>query len=385
MPEWMPWLMVPIAAGLLLTLVVYNLFSTLRGVLGLILSALFVSFALEPAVNFLARRGWRRGAGTGLTMFAVAVVATALAVMVVPTFISELANLIGQLPAVIVEAADELGLEVTTTALEESLAGTSDQLKEAAAELVSAGLSLTGWVVSLIGNVAAVALLAFYLTADAPRVRATVCSFMPQERQQEILRLWEIAIEKVGAYLYSRLVMGALSGTATYIVLRILEVPFAAPLAIFEGFASQFVPIIGTYLGYAVPVIVALASQGPRTAVILIIFASLYQALENFLISPLISARTMVLHPAIAYVSALIGSALGGAMGAFVALPVAAIVQAFTSTFWTRHEVVASELTTAVDPDQAKAEWLRHKQERDTSESWLERMARRVREANKET
>jgi len=93
------------------------------------------------------------------------------------------------------------------------------------------------------------------------------------------------------------------------------------------------------------PVLVALATEGVRPAVILVAFATLYQQLENLLISPRLSARTMQLHPAVAFVAAMIGGALGGASAAFLALPVAAIFQAFGSTFLRRYEVVDSALT----------------------------------------
>jgi predicted PurR-regulated permease PerM len=70
-----------------------------------------------------------------------------------------------------------------------------------------------------------------------------------------------------------------------------------------------------------------------------------YQQLENLLISPRLSARTMQLHPAVAFVAAMIGGAVGGLAAAFLALPVAAIFQAFGSTFLRRYEVVDSALT----------------------------------------
>ena len=53
----------------------------------------------------------------------------------------------------------------------------------------------------------------------------------------------------------------------------------------------------------------------------------------------------MQLHPAVAFVAAMIGGAIGGISAAFLALPVAAIFQAFGSTFLTRYEVIDSALT----------------------------------------
>jgi predicted PurR-regulated permease PerM len=153
--------------------------------------------------------------------------------------------------------------------------------------------------------------------------------------------------------------MGLMSGFLSYILLRILGVPFAAPLSIFVGFVSQFVPVVGTYIAYAIPILIALASGGLSDAIVILVFALVYQQLENLFISPRLSARTMKLHPAVAFVAALIGGAIGGVAMAFLALPIAAIIQAFVSTFMTRHEVIASDLTsdqptTVEPPEEAK-------------------------------
>jgi predicted PurR-regulated permease PerM len=73
-------------------------------------------------------------------------------------------------------------------------------------------------------------------------------------------------------------------------------------------------------------------------------FIVVYQQIENYLISPRITGRTMSLHPAVAFGSAIVGGTLMGAVGAVMALPVAATVQAFVSTYLHRHELVESEL-----------------------------------------
>jgi predicted PurR-regulated permease PerM len=145
--------------------------------------------------------------------------------------------------------------------------------------------------------------------------------------------------------------------------LLILGIPFAGPLAIFIGFVSQFVPAVGTYIAYAVPVIVALTSTGVSAAVTLVVFAVLYQQVENLFISPKLSARTMQLHPAVAFVAALVGGAVGGVAAAFLALPVAAIFQAFGSTFLRRYEVVDSAMTqdemARATPERTEDSWVR--------------------------
>ena len=190
--------------------------------------------------------------------------------------------------------------------------------------------------------------------ADGPRVRRAVCSILSPKVQREVLWAWDVAIEKTGGYLYSRLLLATISGATTFLVLTILGVPFALPLALWEGVMSQFIPVVGTYIAMLVPLLVAVLDK-PLSALILLIFFTIYQQIENYLLSPRITARTMELHPAVAFGAVIAGASLMGPIGAILALPAAAIVQAGLGTYLKRHEVVDAELTR----DQPPAEALR--------------------------
>ena len=104
-----------------------------------------------------------------------------------------------------------------------------------------------------------IGLFTFYLVTEGPRVRRTVRSVLPPRRQREVLWAWDVAIAKTGGYLYSRLLLAAISGVASWLVLVPLGVPFALPLALWVGVVSQFVPVLGTYVALALPVLVALS------------------------------------------------------------------------------------------------------------------------------
>ena len=187
------------------------------------------------------------------------------------------------------------------------------------------------------------ALFTFYLLADGPRFRRLVLSLVRPERQSEVVRIWEIAIQKTGGYVYSRALLALASAVFTYAALRIIGIPFALALAIWVGVVSQFIPAVGTYLAAVVPVLVALTVR-PTTALVVIVVLVVYQQIENLLLSPRITARTMSLHPAVAFGSVLVGGALLGVVGALVALPAAAITQAFVSTYVERYQVEESNL-----------------------------------------
>jgi predicted PurR-regulated permease PerM len=343
--RWMLWLIVIAPAAAVAIVVTLSFLSAITDVLQIILFSEFIALALEPGVNWLARRGWRRGVATGVLMGGIAVVCVGVFVLILPTLLSELAGLVAELPDTLAELGRRLGLDVSVATVEQALQNEQESLRELAANLAGDVLQLSGAFLGALGTASVIGLLSFYLTAEAPKVRRTVLALLPRKQQFEVLRLWEIATDKIGGYLYSRALMGLISGLASYGVMRLVGVPFAAPLAIFVGFVSQFVPVVGTYIAYALPTLVALSTNGLRAALILVGFATLYQQLENLLISPKLSARTMQLHPAVAFVAAMIGGAVGGLAAAFLALPVAAIFQAFGSTFLRRYEVVDSALT----------------------------------------
>ena len=102
--------------------------------------------------------------------------------------------------------------------------------------------------------------------------------------------------------------------------------------------------MVGTYIAAAVPLLVALL-EDPWKALWFLIFVIIYQQIENYLLAPRITAKTMQLHPAVAFGAALAGGSISGLLGAFMALPAAAVIQSTISTYLKRHEVVETELT----------------------------------------
>ncbi|HEX5950685.1 MAG TPA: AI-2E family transporter, partial [Actinomycetota bacterium] len=133
----------------------------------------------------------------------------------------------------------------------------------------------------------------------------------------------------------------------------VLEIPFAVPLSVWMGLVSQFIPTVGTYIAMALPLLVTVV-ESPWKALILLVFFTLYQQLENYVLSPRITAKTMELHAAVAFGCAIAGASIAGLIGAFIALPVAAIVQAVVSSALDRHEVIEADLTREIDPEAAK-------------------------------
>jgi predicted PurR-regulated permease PerM len=344
MPPWIPRLLLLIVLVFFAAYAAFMLFRRLRDLIVWLVAALFLSFALEPAVNWLVGRGWRRGVATATVLFGLLLLGMVTLALMVPLVVDQVQELIARVPDWLAEASVYterwFDVELTGERILDQIASAQTDVQGIAANLASIGAFFLG----LLFQVASTALFTFYFVADGPRFRRAVCSLLPPRRQHEVLAAWDIAIDKTGGYLYSRLLLAALNALVSFIVLQALGVPFAAPLALWQGFVSQFIPVVGTYIAAAVPLVVALL-EDPWSALFFLIFVLVYQQIENYFLSPKITARTMQLHPAVAFGAALAGASINGLIGAFMALPAAAVIQATVSTYLTRHDVVDTELT----------------------------------------
>ncbi len=346
MPQWIPHLLVMVAGMVVVLFAGLAVFRALRGLIVLLLISAFLATALEPAVNFLAKRGWRRGLATGAIFLLVLLTGSALIGLMVPLIIDQTLLLIDRIPDYIDDLAvqaERFGIEFSSDRIAAGLTDFDDTLQSYAADLAGSAFGVGSRLISTVFQGLTIALFTFYMVADAPRFRRLLMSTLPADRQREVLRVWEIAIDKTGGYFYSRALLAAFATLTAWVVFRILGVPFALALALWLGVLSQFVPVFGTYIGGALPALIALL-ESPATAVGVIVFVVVYQQVENYLLSPRITARTMSLHPAVAFGSAIAGGTLMGVPGTLMALPVAATVQAFISTYIHRHEVVDSAL-----------------------------------------
>ena len=371
MPEWIPRLLVYVVIAGLAFIAILNSIRALRGLITIVLVALFVSFALEPAVNWLAAHGWRRGVATFAILAGLAVLSVAFVASFIPLFLAQLRSIVDALP----QWLDQLnvythrwfGIDVSTANIQERLKNFDASLADYARNVAGNVFGIVSGVLALVFELLTIALFSFFMIAEGPRLRHAVCSMLPPRRQAEVLRAWEIGIEKTGGYVYSRLLLAAISGGTAFIVFVALGVPFPFALALWIGLVSQFIPTVGTYIAAVVPLVVTLFERGTVRAIILLIYILVYQQIENYLLSPRVTAHTMELHPAVAFGSVIAGASLFGATGAFLALPATATLQSALSVYIRRHEVVESELTEEPPPPPPK------------KEGWSIRLAKRLR------
>jgi predicted PurR-regulated permease PerM len=351
-PRWLRRAIALFFGWIVALVALFWLVTQLRTLIAMLLVALFLSLAMEPAVDRLARRGWRRGTATLAVLSVVVALTIGFLAALGSVVVTQTSELFDNAPRYVRELEqfvnDDLGIEWNADGLVRDLRQGNTPIDASAGDIAESAIDATLTALGFLLQLVTVLVFAFYMTADGPHMRRAICSRLPARHQEVVLDTWEIAIDKTGGYLYSRGIQAVVSAFATWAFLVALGVPHAVALGIWVGVVSQFIPTVGTYIAMTLPVLVALVNH-PVDALWVLLFLVAYQQFENYLLGPRITKHTMDVHPALAIGTVFAGGLLFGAVGALLALPATAIIQALISAHTVEQEVIEDRLT--AEPD----------------------------------
>ena len=312
-------------------LVVLYLVYLLRRPIGWLLVATFLAVALSGPVNYLDRR-MRRGFAIALVYLAMLAVPFALGALIVPPLVTEGNKLAENAPDYARDVTDFVNDNEQLREINEDY-DVTEKLREEAGKLPEkfGGAASTlrdvgvGIVNSIFALVTILILTAFMLGGGRRWIEAGL-RFLPEERAERIDRVLGRSANAVGNYVAGALAQASVAGILAYVVLSILGVPFAAPLAVIIFFLD-LIPLIGATIGAVIVGVVTLFTNFPTATIVWIIWSIVYQQVENNLIQPQIQRRAVDINPFLVVVAVLFGAALLGILGALVAVPIAASVQ----------------------------------------------------------
>jgi predicted PurR-regulated permease PerM len=324
-PDWWGRALLYTAIAVFLAIFVWRSWGKVEFVVFDVVVSLFIALAIEPLVVRLIRHGWRRGAAAGISLIGLLIVVVALLGMFGNMFAQQVISMVKGIPSLYDQIAEFVsGKTSFKLPAMESLGG--EILKNVQ----------TSWVTDFAGQ--------------AVNTTVGFLSFVINAMTVLMVTFYVSAQDQISGFLFSRIILAAFSAVCMSVFLVVIQVPYWLPLALFCGIVSQFVPTVGTYIGGALPVIFAWSSRGILYAVGVVVFIIIYQQIENLILSPKISQRTMDLNPAIAFLSVLVLGAMFGALGAFLALPITASIQAIVKVYTKRYELVDSPLMSDPQP-----------------------------------
>ena len=309
----------------------------------MLLLAWLLGIAITPLVEILTKRGLKRGLSTMLVLLGLVALVVAFIASFGQLLASQLASLIIQIPSLVEGFVNWLNtsfnLGIDATSIENSLNFSDSQIANFAQDIAGGLLGVVTSIFGFIFNIFTLLLFAFYFAAEAPQIKKTVGSWLPAKQQVVFTTVWQVATEKTGGFVISRVILAVLNATFTSVFLLLIDVPYWLPLGLFTGLVSQFVPTVGSYIGGIIPAIVAIVND-PKDGLFVIIFVLIYQQIENYLFTPRISSLTMDIHPAVAFASVIVFAGFFGAIGALIGVPIAAAIISIIQTYGKRYELI---------------------------------------------
>jgi predicted PurR-regulated permease PerM len=188
-------------------------------------------------------------------------------------------------------------------------------------------------VFSALFQLVTVLVIAFFLLLDGRRMMEWAFEQLSPEREKRARNVTSSVYQAVGGYVAGNLTISAIAGTSTWLVLTLLGVDFAVPLAVLMAFLD-LIPLVGATIGGVLIAIVCGIVDFPTALVVWLVFFVVYQQMENNVLQPFIYERTVALHPLLVLVAVLIGGSQLGILGALLAIPVAAAVQILVRDWW---------------------------------------------------
>jgi predicted PurR-regulated permease PerM len=290
-------------------------------------------------VNWLNRSGLRRGAAIALAYVVLLLVPVGIGAIVVPPVVNGGNQLAERAPQYAADVQDFVQRNQTLRNLEEDY-GLVTKLEQEAERLPGriggAAGTLRDLGVGLVNSIFAgvtILVLSVFMVGGGRRWIRRALDLQAPQRAERMNRTVDRMAVAVGNYVAGALAQATVAGLTTWIVLTVLGVPFAAPLAVVVFF-FDLIPLVGATIAAVVVGIVTVFGNFPTATIVWAIWAIVYQQIENNVIQPQIQKRAVDIHPFVVLVSVLFGSTLFGVLGALLAIPVAASLQIAVVEWW---------------------------------------------------
>ncbi|AGZ41616.1 AI-2E family transporter [Actinoplanes friuliensis] len=290
--------------------------------------ALLLTTLTWPVARFLRRHGWHPAlAASTVTVGFLLVAAGIIVLIAVPV-----ASQSGQLVTGVIDGIQQvrewasgpplnIGDDQVTQAFDTGI----QRVQDSVGSIITVTLTGVGTVVNGVVTTVLALFLMFFFLKDGPRFLPWLTRQLPGRLAVDIPIVTSRGWDTLGAFVRSQAFVGLLDAVFIGVGLWIVGVPLVLPLAVLT-FVTAFIPIVGALFAGFVAVLIALVSNGPTDALIVLGIIVAVQQLEGNVFQPMIQSRGLGLHAAVVLLAVTLGGGLAGIVGSLLAVPVAALI-----------------------------------------------------------
>jgi len=309
-----------------------RLFGLLSVVLVPVILGLLIAAIASPMVDRLTGSRLPRGLATALVVITGLVVLVTLVTVVAQQFSSGFTELRDSFDDSLVQLEKYLAdLGLSRTQVRDAF----DRVRDAVS--AGSGGNIGGTVVSvtttaghLVAGLFITLFATIFLTYDGRGIWAWLVGLFPSRAQPRVIGSGERAWAVLTSYVRATVVIAAVDALGIVLVALILGLPLIVPIGVLV-FLGAFIPVVGATISGIAAVAVALVSDGPVAALVMLGGVIAVQQLEGHVLQPFLMGRLVRVHPLAVVVVIAIGGLVAGLFGALIAVPLTAIINSVST------------------------------------------------------
>lgn len=321
----------------------------LRDLVLVLMTAVVIASAIEPAVAFMRRQGVPRVLAVLLVYALILSAFFGIFYFFIPSVLSELTTFISSLPVYMealnrISAFDEyariLGAAPPDLSQIDLMASFRGGLEAVGVfgNILTAAASIFGGALSFI----LIVIFSFYFAVIETGVDDFLEIVAPRKYKAYVLDLWRRSRHKIGLWMQGQLLLALIMGVLVYLTLTILGIKHALLLAVVAA-VFELIPVFGPTLAALPAILIGFVDGGAVMGLVVIGVYILLQQFENHLIYPLVVTRVVGVPPLLVILALIVGAKLAGFLGIILSVPVAATVQEFVNDIRERRVFAAAE------------------------------------------
>ncbi|MFZ5482223.1 MAG: AI-2E family transporter [Myxococcota bacterium] len=302
-----------------------------------------IAYLLHPAVARLEARGYTREWGIAILAAVGGALGLAVALVVIPGFVKQFAELVGNIRPYLETASErvgpliarveqQFGIDVPVDLRElgevapDLLKKVSPDMRARIQEVVT---TVAGGGLQVILSVLSISLLpvfTFYFLRDWPHLIAMADDLVPVRHRPLVRRLAGEIDGRIGAFVRGQLTVAAILACLYTVGLLISGIDLALTMGFLSG-VLFLLPYLGPVVAGTISILLALLKFGLDWHVGAVVATyALGQVLENTFLTPMLVGDRVGLHPMVVMVALIVAGNLLGIWGLVVALPLTAAV-----------------------------------------------------------
>ena len=318
-----------------------------------------VAYFMDPVADRLERAGLSRTAATALISIIAVVGFILAALLVIPTLVRQLAQLINTAPQILGQLQTFLEARFPTimdneSALRSTLASIGEMIRSRGGELVTTVLSSAMGVVNFVVFIVVVPVVAFYMLLDWDKMIARIDAWLPRDHAPTIRRIASDIDRVLAGFVRGQVLVCLILGVYYSVTLALVGLNFGLVVGAIAGFLT-FIPYVGALVGDGLAIGLALFQFWGDWWMIVAVWAIFQsgQFVEGNILTPKLVGSSVGLHPVWLLFALSAFGTLFGFAGMLVAVPVAAalgVIARFLISQYTESKLY-NGLDSAPEPD----------------------------------